>query len=113
MTPEANLSQSAARTPLRATGCITVNERYAAHENANGSRSVRCPICGRERTCRGRRWKRVYCSDACRARAWRRQIQAVEETNMNTDGPSGSRKAIGGGGESGAMLCSGPPSRSL
>lgn len=54
---------------------VLPNERYAVDENANGERLVRCPVCGTERICRGRRSKRVYCSDACRARAWRQRTR--------------------------------------
>jgi hypothetical protein len=58
---------------------VDANERYAIDENANGDRLVKCPICGTERVCRGRRSKRVYCSDACRAKAWRRRKRAGED----------------------------------
>lgn len=67
------------RASVGPVGRVGPNERYAARENDNGGRSVRCPVCGAERVCRGRRWKRVYCSAACRARAWRRRRVTGEE----------------------------------
>lgn len=48
------------------------SERYTTQQNANGDLLARCPMCGKERPCHGRRSKRIYCSDACRSKAWRR-----------------------------------------
>jgi len=79
------------------TAQVAPNERYATHENANGGHLVRCPECGTERVCRGRRSKRVYCSDACRARAWRRRVLARRESGGSADNPSVAREVIGGG----------------
>jgi len=38
-----------------------------------------------------------FCSDACRARAWRRRVLAGEGVDMNADDPSVAREVIGGG----------------
>ena len=43
------------------------------------------------------RCERIYCSEACRARAWRRRMLAREESCRSADNPSASREAIGGG----------------
>ncbi len=79
------------------TAQVAPNERYATHENANGGHLVRCPECGTECICHGRRSKRIYCSDACRARAWRRRLHVEEMPGGSADNPSGSREVIGGG----------------
>ncbi len=79
------------------TAPVAANERYTAHENDNEGHPVRCPVCGAECVCRGRRWKRVYCSDACRAKAWRERKAAGDGSGRNADDPSAKREVIGNG----------------
>lgn len=58
------------------------SERYTTQMNANGDHLVRCPICGTERPCHGRRSKRIYCSNACRSKAWRRAHPSKTRQNV-------------------------------
>jgi len=59
-----------------------------------------CVLCGADlpldRHPKARR-ERIYCSDACRARAWRRRMLARRESGGSADNPSVAREVIGGG----------------
>lgn len=92
---------------------VSARERFPWHEptpagprgpdpETNGMQGYGIPFCGHcgrdldaQKIRRGE--PKRFCSDACRARAWRRRAVTGAGSDMNADDPSASREVIGGG----------------